>query len=163
MHAALEELVLVVLAAILVSCGGGDITSGFGPKFDDIRLCTDVSGEYEGIATSTAGNPGGTLRMTLFQNDCRLSGAVQFEPCVPVTGVRGEAGFSPLEVDLGIVETVTTSPFLRIESAPGPAPDPDDPIPLTRLIEVYTLSTDGSNGCPTSDSGVVELTRVGAA
>ena len=162
MRPELEKFVLAALAVIVMSCGAGDITSGFGPKFDDFRICADLSGDYEGVATSTSGNPGGTIRMTLIQNDCRLSGAEQFAPCVPVTGIQGEAGFSPLDFDLGIVETVSTSPFLRIESVSGPDRDPDDPLPLPQQIEAYTLSTDGSNGCPTSDAGVVELTRIDA-
>ena len=155
---------IFIAAMAIASCGGGtdisDITSGFG--MDDVfqNMCGNVEGYYSGPAVSSTDETVGVMALSLRQNDeCDLTGAVAFPPCVPVTGVTGKAGL----VKGFTVQTITPSPSLAISSPPRqpPAGSGQGIVIGETIVRGYILIGCGAPGCPASASGTVTLTRTG--
>ncbi len=145
------HLVVVVLAG----CGENSITSGFGIDVPVPVVCGDVQGEYRGTAVSDSGGRSWRISLSLRQQACELKGGVVLLPCVPATGIRGAAsGLGAFEI-----ETLSDSPFLALNSEPNI--DLDSPGAPNTVR--YTLTTDGSGGCPMMDSGTVMLSRAGGS
>ena len=142
----------ILCCSFLISCGGGDITSGF-----DIDFCdeNEDAGTWEGTAQSGLMS----FNLTVGDEDCELRGAAVYGACVPVTAINGTAGSF-----LGwSAETVDGS------LAVGPRPIDLSPIlPRTRNVAIGTrdekeyvfVNTQNRPNCPQSETGIVILTKV---
>ena len=98
------SLLLCLVALLGVSSCGGSTSDGGGSEAEfcaaSFSRLTNYGGTWRGIATSTDGNAGGILSLSLTQDaniDCsnvKIAGAVVVPPCVPVTPITGRGGYN---------------------------------------------------------------------
>ena len=82
-----KRLKILILSPLLLSgCGGGSTESG-----SSVDFCEYLPRKWEGTASSNTGQLQGLMSLELKSDNCNLTGAIVFQPCVPVTPVEGRA------------------------------------------------------------------------
>ena len=160
------RIFIIPCVLLFASCGGGSVFSGFGNDFDEEiaesvneNLCEDAraalgswTGTWEGTGVSNKGASGGFISLSMsHDDDCDISGAVVFQPCVPVTPVSGSGA-------MGFVAR-TTDGSLVVDSVLGTTPDELISVGTQQEVEYTFENTQNVPNCPQSDTGTALLTK----
>lgn len=146
---------MTLIPLTLPGCGGGWTDSGSG-----VDICEDFPGRWEGTATSNTGRLEGIMSLQLKNDECNLTGAIVFQPCVPVTPVQGRTNifgtFTVTALD-GSIRVVQDHFNLSDDWNPNDSVeslfDPD--------IKTYEFrNTQGRPDCPATDAGTHQLRPV---
>lgn len=138
---------------LLSSCSGGT-SSDFSGVEIDLDLCdpkdslSSWRGTWEGPAVSDANSLRGTVSLSVTQDkDCEISGAVVFQPCVPVTPIEGN-GLSDLNVVTKDGSFMLTAPLAGKH------------IDYQVNFSYQFKNTQNRSNCPESDTGTAVLSRI---
>lgn len=153
------DIVLYFTPLLLSGCGGGWTDSGY-----DIDLCSGFPRNWEGPASSNSGQLQGIMSLELKAKDCKLTGAIVFQPCVPVTPVEGTAnvlgGFKVTSLD-GSISVLQDNFNINID-VNLQDDDPNNDNLFDPAIQTYEFrNTQNRPNCPASDTGTHQMQPVG--
>jgi len=168
---ACPSLLLCLVPLLSISSCGGTTSDGGG---SDAEYCassfsrlTNYGGTWRGIATSTDGNAGGIINLSLTQDEdvdiddgfchdgANLAGAVSFLPCVPVTPIRGHAGANVF----AIMTIGGNNRSVRVEVISNFSGGDQMATVGIEMTGHYRLDTTNVAGCPALDTGTLTVEK----
>ena len=150
----------LLTSLLLMACGGGWTDSNIGVE----DLCSDFPRKWEGPASSNTGQLQGIMSLELKNDGCDLTGAIVFQPCVPVTPVEGTTSifgtFTVTSLDGSI--TVVQDDFNLSDDWNLEDDNPNNDNLFDPAIQTYEFrNTQNRPNCPASDTGTQQLRPVG--